>query len=216
MKAFLRLLAPLVLGVLCGFDRYRFRGSKRHLCYPDGVMSYFSKHSILLKDYRDFRAKETTDTLCQAIEEPAQKAKIYQYLNSGEVSKEKTALALAAKQGKTKGLIAVLGCVEPSMNLMVRKNQKSKRLEPRLERGKCMHYYHYYLDEKFGLRYTRLQSWFPFTMHAGLNGRDWLGQQMLKAAIKHTKRDNCFTWIEDFEKAQKLADTQLHMECSAR
>lgn len=209
MKAFLRLFAPLVLGVLWGFDRFRFRGSKRRLCYPDGVMSYFSRHSILLKEYRDFRAEETTVALCQAIERPAQKAGLFQYLNNCDASKEETALALAAKHGKTEGLIAVLSCVEPSMNLVVRKNKETKLLEPRLERGKCLHYYHYYLDADFGLRYTRLQSWFPFTMHVGLNGRDWLGQQMLKAGIKHTKRDNCFTWIADFEAAQKLLDEQL-------
>lgn len=212
MKAFLRLFAPLVLGVLCGFDRFRFRGSKRRLCYPNGVMSYFSRHSILLKDYRDFRAEETTVALCQAIESPAQKAGIFQYLNNCDDSKEKTALAIAEKYGKREGLIAVLSCVEPSMNLVVRKNKETKLLEPRLERGKCLHYYHYYLDPDFGLRYTRLQSWFPFTMHVGLNGRDWLGQQMLKAGIKHTKRDNCFTWIADFEAAQELMDQQLTTE----
>ena len=188
MKAFLRLFAPLVLGVLWEFDRLRFRGSQRRLCYPEGVLSYFSRHSILLKDYRDFRAEETTRALCQAIETPAQKAGIFQYLNNCEDSKEETALAMAEKHGQTKGLIAVLSCVEPSMNLVVRKNKESKLLEPRLERGKCLHYYHYYLDADFGLRYSRLQSWFPFTMHVGLNGRDWLGQQMLKAGIKHSKR----------------------------
>jgi hypothetical protein len=81
-------------------------------------------------------------------------------------------------------------------------------LEPRVESGKCLHYYHYYLDADFGLRYTRLQSWFPFTMHIGLNGRDWLERQLLKANIAFTKKDNCFTWIEDFEAAQRLMDQQ--------
>jgi hypothetical protein len=32
MRNFLQRLAPLVLGVLMGFDRWRFRGSKRQLC----------------------------------------------------------------------------------------------------------------------------------------------------------------------------------------
>jgi hypothetical protein len=212
MKAFLRLFGPLVLGVLCGFDRYRFRGSKRQLCYASGVMSYFSHASILLKDYRDVYAKETTVALCQAIEEPAKDAGIFQYLNNSEASKEKTALAIAARRGRTEGLIAVLSCVEPGVVLQVRKNKETQRLEPRLERGKCLHYYHYYLDPVFGLRYTRLQSWFPFTMHVGLNGRDWLGQQLRNAGIEHTKQDNCFTWIEDYEAAQQLLDEQLQTE----
>ena len=81
-------------------------------------------------------------------------------------------------------------------------------LEPRVELAKCKHYYHYYLDPVYGLRYTRLQSWFPFTMHIGLNGRDWLGQQLMKAGISFRKQDNCFSWVDDFAAAQKFADKQ--------
>ena len=210
MRSFLQRFAPLVLGVLIGFDRWRFRGSKRMLCYPDGVMSFLSRHSILLKDFNKPYAKEMTDGLCAAIEKPATAAGIYRYLNSSKISKEETALAIAKEHGKTQGLIAVLGCTEPCQNLRVRKNPQSKKLEVRVESGKCLHYYHYYLDAEFGLRNTRLQSWVPFTMHIGLNGRDWLAQQMTKAGIDFIKKDNCFTWIKDFEAAQQLLDQQLH------
>lgn len=209
MKSFLQRFASVVLGTLIGYDRWRFRGSKRLLCYPDGVMSFLSHHSILLKEFNKPYAKEKTDRLCAAIEEPAAEAGIYRFLNSSKISKEKTALAIAKEQGKTDGLIAVLGCTEPCQNLRVRKNRQSKRLEVRVEPGKCLHYYQYYLDAEFGLRYTRLQSWFPFTMHIGLNGRDWLAQQMTKAGIEFVKADNCFTWIKDFEAAQQLLNQQL-------
>jgi hypothetical protein len=91
----------------------------------------------------------------------------------------------------------------------VRQNHQTKKLEVRVEPGKCLHYYHYYLDATYGLRYTRLQSWFPFTMHVGLNGRDWLERQLLTAGIDFVKKDNCFTWIKDFEAAQALMNRQL-------
>src|SRR5579863_2210973 len=190
MKTFLLRFASLVLGSLLGFDRWRFRGSKRMLCYPDGVMSFLSRHSVLLKDFNKPYAKEMTDRLCAAIEKPAVEAGIYRFLNSSKISKEQTALAIAKEHCQTQGLIAVLGCTEPCQNLRVRKNHQAKKLEVRVEPGKCLHYYHYYLDAEFGLRYTRLQSWFPFTMHMGLNGRDWLAQQMTKAGIDSTKKDN--------------------------
>jgi hypothetical protein len=209
MKSFLHRFASLVLGVLLGYDRWRFRGSKRMLCHAKGVMSFLSYHSILLKEFNKPFAKELTDALCAAIEKPAEEAGIYRFLNSSKISKEETALALAKKHGKTQGLIAVLGCTEPCQNLRVRKNHQTKKLEVRVEPGKCLHYYHYYLDAEYGLRYTRLQSWFPFTMHMGLNGRDWLAQQMTKAGIEFVKKDNCFTWIKDFAAAQQLMDKQL-------
>jgi len=82
-------------------------------------------------------------------------------------------------------------------------------LEVRVESGKCKHYYHYHLDPKYGLRYTRLQTWLPFTMHVGLNGRDWLAKQLDRAGITYHKKDNCFPWLADFTAAQRLADRQL-------
>ena len=207
MKDFLQRFGHLVLGVLHGFDRMRFRGSKRQLCHVGGMMSWLAHQRILLKDYRAF-TKDTTLSLCRAIEAPAEQAGLYRYLNNSQDSKEETALQMAAEQGRTEGSIAVLGCVEPCQTLNVRGNHQSKKLELRAELTKCKHYYHYYLDPCYGLRYTRLQTWFPFTRHAGLNGRDWLAQQLTQAGIDFTKKDNCFTWIRDFEAAQRLADRQ--------
>ncbi len=102
----------------------------------------------------------------------------------------------------------MIGCVEPCQIMQVRRNPQ-KNLEPRVEPGKCLHYYHYYLDPNYGLRYTRLQSWYPFTMHVGLNGRDWLARQMTKAGLGYEKKDNSFTWVEDWDAAQLLLDKQL-------
>jgi hypothetical protein len=207
MKEFLRRFATVVTGSLHGFDRLRFRGSKRQLCHVAGVMSWLGHVRILLKEYKSF-ARDTTLSLCRSIEAPSEAAGIYRYVNNLEESKEEIALRMAMERKQTSGLIAVLGCVEPCQIVQVRGDRNTKKLEPRIELAKCKHYYHYYLDPEYGLRYTRLQSWFPFTMHIGLNGRDWLGQQLTKAGIAFSKQDNCFPWIEDFAAAQKLADKQ--------
>ena len=214
MKSFLQRFGAVVLGILQGFDRLRFRGSKRQLCNSAGAASYLGHIQVKLTDYKPY-AKATTRALCQAIETEAKAKGIYRYLNNAQTSKEKTALEMAATRGQTEGRIAVLGCVEPCQVLQVRKNQDSGWLEPRIETGKCLHYYHYYLDRQNGLRYTRLQSWFPFTMHVGLNGRDWLAQQMTAAGLRFHKQDNCFTGVEDWQAAQHLLDEQLATPWSA-
>lgn len=208
MKAFLHRFGAAVLGVLQGFDRLRFRGSKRLLCTPGGLFHFLSQVNVPLKEYKSY-AKATTVAVCQAIETAAKRAGVYQYLNSSKESKELTALRMAAEQKRTTGLIAVLGCVEPCQIMQVRGNRETKKLEVRGEPGKCLHYYHYYLDPKYGLRYTRLQTWFPFTMHVGLNGREWLARQLTQAGVGYEKKDNCFPWVADWEAAQRLLDEQL-------
>jgi hypothetical protein len=207
MKSFLQRFGSLVLGVLQGFDRLRFRGSKRQLCHVHGLASWLGHCRIWLKDYKAF-AHDTTLTICRSIQGPAEEADLYLYVNDSQTSKEEEALKLAARHGRTQGLVAVIGCLEPCRVMQVRTNPYTKHLELRVEPGKCKHYYHYDLDPCYGLRYTRLQTWLPFTMHVGLNGRDWLAQQLTAAGIALTKQDNCFPWIEDFAAAQRLADAQ--------
>jgi hypothetical protein len=213
VKTFLRRFHSVVLGVLHGFDRMRFRGNKRQLCHTAGMMSWLGHIRMPLKDYKVF-ARDITVALCKAVEGPAEAAGIYRYINDGETVKEEEALRIAAQHQRTEGLIAVLGCVEPCRIMQVRGNRHTKKLELRVESGKCKHYYHYYLDPDFGLRYTRLQSWFPFTIHHGLNGRDWLERQLRKAGIDFRKKDNCFPWVEDFAAAQKLANKQRTLNWS--
>jgi hypothetical protein len=214
MNAFLQRFGHLVVGILHGFDRLRFRGSKRQLCHVAGMASWLGAMRILLKDFKPW-AKDITATLCQQIETSAAEAERYRFLNNSQDSKEETALQMALEQQRTHGLIAVLGCVEPCQVFQVRGNPQTRKLELRVEPGKCKHYYHYYLDPRYGLRYTRLQSWFPFTMHIGLNGRDWLAKQLDRAGIAYRKRDNCFAWLADFAAAQKLADRQLRTDWPA-
>lgn len=208
MKQFLQRFGSLVLGFLCGFDRIRFRGTKIQLCYPNGILGFLASRKIRGCDFKA-HALQVTEQLFQAIEPPAKRAGIYRYLNSGHVSLEQVALEIAAEQKRTNGLVAVIGRVEPCQTIEMHRGENGWPV-PHLKSGaKCLHYYHYYLDPEYGLRYTRLQSWFPFTMHVGLNGRDWLACQMKRAGIGFTQEENCFTWVEDFEAAQGLLDDQL-------
>jgi hypothetical protein len=155
-------------------------------------------------------AESTTSRLCTAVERQAEEQdRPAVYLPSSADNKEEWALAQASERNLTSGLIAVLSCVEPCRSIEIRSNKEKGLLEPCLQERKCLHYYHYYLDPKFGLMYTRLQSWFPFTMHIGINGREWLGQPLKRAEIGYQKKDNCFTAIENFAKAQRLLDAQV-------
>jgi hypothetical protein len=110
MKSFLQRFGAAVLGVLQGFDRLRFRGSKRLLCTPGGMFNFLSQVNVQLVDYKSY-AKATTIAVCQSIETEAKRAGIYQYLNNSKESKEQTALRMAAEQKRTAGLIVTKLCL---------------------------------------------------------------------------------------------------------
>jgi hypothetical protein len=57
--------------------------------------------------------------------------------------------------------------------------------------------------------HVRLQTWFPFTVHVCLNGREWLARQMRALGIGHVQRENCFVDVADIARAQSLLEAQL-------
>jgi len=79
-------------------------------------------------------------------------------------------------------------------------------LEPRLR--KCLFLYHYSIHPRLGFLNARIQTWFPFSIQICLNGREWLARQMDAQGVRYARQDNCFPWIEDFARAQRLMDTQ--------
>jgi len=59
---------------------------------------------------------------------------------------------------------------------------------------------------------VRLQTWFPFEIQVGLNGREWLARQMDREHLKYERSENKFLWIEDWARAQQLLDEQLQTD----
>jgi hypothetical protein len=197
-----------VIGVLHGWDRLRLQGTLRSLYYAPVMEQYLRKAGVLWKDFKSY-AIGLTGRICQAAEELG---KQYQrpviYLASSQASKEDEARRIGQRDGIKSGLIVVMSCVEPCRTWRMRGNHETKRLELRLEWGKCKHLYFYWEHEELGFMHLRLQTWFPFSIQVCVNGREWLGRQMDKEGMAYRQEDNCFPWIADVGRAQELMEEQ--------
>ena len=84
----------------------------------------------------------------------------------------------------------------------------------RPDSGKCLHYYFYFMDARFGLIYLRVPTWAPFRLQFYCNGHSWLARRLTAEGIGYTMADNAFIRIDDWVRAQELADSfspdQLH------
>jgi len=209
MKTFIQRFGKKILGVVHGFDRIRFRGTRRFLGNVTGMFRYLWQRQVLLKDFKTF-AGNITAQVRQAAEEVAVKGgRPVLYLPNGDMDKDAWARQVAQRDGIRQGLIGVLKSVERCWSYEVKANRATKKLELRGGPSKCLHYYHYFQDADVGLAYVRLQTWFPFSVHVGMNGREWLARQMDRAGLRYRRRDNCFPWVEDWARAQQLLDEQL-------
>jgi len=198
--------------MLHGFDRLRFRGTKRLLANRGGMMSFLFREGVLLKHFKDY-ALAATERIRRATERIAGAAgRAIRYVARSSQSEEELVRQVARSEGIREGLICILSCVEPCWSYEIHRNREKKEIELQGGWRKCLHYYHYYRHPKLGLLHVRLQTWFPFTVHVCLNGREWLARQMDAAGIGYRQRDNCFVQIADLAGAQTLLDGQLRTD----
>jgi hypothetical protein len=197
-----------VIGVLHGWDRIRLQGTLRGLYYQPVMERYVRRAGVMWTGFKKFaseltgRVREEGEKLARAQSRPVE------YVRSSRTDKEKLARQIGERDGVKSGLIGILSCVEPCHTWYLRGNRATKKLELKLDWGRCLHLYFYWIHEQLGFLHLRLQTWFPFSIQICLNGREWLGRQMDKEGIAYRQEDNCFPWIGDLERAQEMMDAQ--------
>lgn len=198
-----------VTGVISGFDRLRLQGTLRCLYHPELMSEFLHRAGVLWKDFKGYVCG-VTDQIRTAAEMVAQAAgRRVHYLRSSRLNKEAFIAGLRREHGIDEGLIAVLSVVEPCRTWFVRGNRATRKLELRLEPGKCIHLYFYFVHPVLGLMHLRLQTWFPFQVHVYANGREWLCRELDREGLAYRRDDNCLPWIADVPRAQALLDAQV-------
>jgi len=209
MNEFIARYAGQLNGVLSGFDRLVFRGTLG-LNHEAGLRGYLWANHLGLKDFGAHaervskQVKEASLAAMEGVGRP------FRYLNSGKDDKQALAQQIAARDGIRSGPICAFSAVELCCSYAVRGDRAAQKLQLKRAFRKCLFIYHYWMHPVFGFMSARLQTWFPFPIHIYLNGRLWLAQQLEKAGVHYRRHHNCFTWIEDFARAQQLMDTQLN------
>ena len=217
MQEFINKYRDQINGTLSGFDRLVFRGSLRRLNYgywdkklesmvAQGMEQYLWQNKVLFKDCLDYvkrtsrQVKQTSVKAFEALGLPER------FLRDPSADKEAIAREIARDKKVDRGLVCALSTVEPSLTFEHRGTHMVRRLKP------CQVVYHYQIDPQVGWMYARLQTWFPFNIQVGMNGREWLARQMDQVGLKYRQQGNCFVWIEDYQEAQKLMNRQLETD----
>jgi len=208
---FIQRFGDKITGVLSGFDRLIIHGTLRAIVTPNGMLGLLWHKRILLKQFGSW-AQTMTEQLkrisCQAARD---QARPIIYLPSAKTDKDQLARQIAAKDGITNGLVAILTSVEPCMGFDIDRSKQKQKLDLVRRPRKCLFLYHYWIDDQFGWMSARIQSWLPFPIQICLNGREWLARMMDQKGISYRRHDNCFPGIDDVAKAQKLMNRQLRI-----
>ena len=212
MQQFIAKFREQIEGSLSGFDRLVVSGTLRRLSHADGMNTYLCMNHIPLKDFGT-HAEQTTQKLKQAaLKRVDALGRPTRHLASSRTNKEEVARQIAAEDGITSGLICALTCVEPCSTFRTEYNPQSNHLELRRKPRQCLFIYQYGIHPEFGFYNARIQTWFPFPIQICLNGREWASRQMEREGLKYRKVGNCFTWVEDYQRAQELMEAQARYD----
>ena len=204
-----------IKGILETFDRMIINGYILQLCNYRQFLYYLIQNNIKLKDFDKF-ALSQTESLCNHINEYIKENNCETiYLNSGKIDKSEIVENELNKNSKQLGLITALSTVEICNTMTVKPNHETQQLEVTSKPTKCKHFYFYYNDSEFGLMYLKIQTWFPYNVQIYINGREYLSKLLDKNNVKYEMYNNSFSYIEDFDKAQELANNILNQKISS-
>lgn len=205
MNRFLERFTNTIVFPLACFDRVIFKGYHPVRC--DAQLNAFVDYRLRMRR-RDFIpfVELQAQRLVDHAKRMAEDAQVPYLFLQGHHRKEQLIQKIIKEKpiGNPFGLVAVLCVMETcrTVKLLYGKGQPVLKFTHRPQRV----LYFYFLDEQFGLCHFRIQTWFPFTTQAYVNGHEWLARQMLQRNIDFVQIDNAFVDISHPKEAQKYAD----------
>jgi len=109
-------------------------------------------------------------------------------------------------RGDHPGLVHVISAMEACDAYQPWHDKQTHKTYVRPDTGKRLHYYFYFLDDELGLIYLRAPTWAPFRLQFYCNGHSWLARRLAAEGIGFTAADNAFVRIDNWTRAQELAD----------
>ena len=206
--------ADRIAGVLSCYDRVVITGTLPTVCYAEGMTRYLHAKGIRIFDYQAFAMPLRDRIRDRAAQLAADAAITIEHISKAHIRKEDVVANVLVERGDAPGLVHVISAMEACDAYKPWHDKQTGKTFIRPDSGKCLHYYFYFMDRHFGLVYLRVPTWAPFRLQFYCNGHNWLAHRLTAKGIGYSMADNAFVRIDDWQRAQKLADElspeQLH------
>jgi len=194
-------------GTLSCYDRMVVTGTLAQVCYAQGMTAFLKARGIRIFDYPRF-AEPLRDAIRSRAREVAEAAGLeIEHIAKSHIRKEDVVAKVLRRRGDHPGLVHVISAMEACDSYRPWHDKASGRTFLKPDTGRCLHYYFYFIDPEVGLCYLRVPTWCPFRLQFYCNGHGWLARRLAAEGIGFTLADNAFVRIDDWRRAQALADT---------
>lgn len=206
MEDFVDRYKSMINGVISCFDRVVITGTIPDICHAQAMSMHLRKNKVRIFDYPKW-AEPLRDEIRKHAELLAQEAGLeIDFIRKNNFRKEQRIKEIIESRGDHPGLVHIFSAMEPCTSFRPWHNKQTGETYLRYRSAKCLHYYFYFIDKDLGLCYLRVPTWAPFKLQFYFNGHNLLASKLKANGIGYQMGDNAFITIEDFEKAQELAD----------
>jgi hypothetical protein len=199
--------AGAIRGVISCFDRMLIQGTLPDIGHPAAMTRELSRRRIRIFDFTEFAQPLREAIRDNAERVAADKGVTIEFIrNIKAFRKEDRVQAIVAERGTHPGLVHIFSAMESCSSYKPWHDKPSGKTFMKPDSGRCLHYYFYFIDPELGLCHLRVPTWAPFRLQFCLNGHNWLAARLKRHGIGYKLVDNAFVDIDDFERAQQLAD----------
>jgi hypothetical protein len=196
-----------ISGVLSCYDRVVITGTLPVICYAEGMTRFLYAAGIRIFDDPHF-AQTLRDRMRDRAASLAFEAGVsIEHIAKSHVRKEEVVARVLAQRSDHSGLVHIISAMETCDSYRPWHDKATGKTFVRPDSGKCLHYYFYFMDAELGLIYLRVPTWCPFRLQFYCNGHSWLARQLAAEGIGYSMADNAFLRIDDWQRAQDLADS---------
>ena len=203
-----------IAGVLSCYDRVVITGTVPVICYAEGMTRFLYGRGIRIFDYPTFAMGLRDQIRDGAASLAAAAGLTIEHIAKSHIRKDEVVARVLEQRGDHPGLVHIISAMEACDSYRPWHDKTTGKTFVRPDSGKCLHYYFYFMDAALGLIYLRVPTWAPFRLQFYCNGHNWLARQLAAEGIGYTMADNAFVRIDDWQRAQDLADAlspdQLH------
>ena len=199
--------ADVIRGGISCFDRILIQGTLPDICHARAMTRELNKRGIRIFDFTQF-AQPLRETIRENAERVAEEHGLtIEFIRHIKAfRKEDRVQKILAERGSHPGLVHIFSAMESCASFKPWHDKDSGKTFLKPDSGRCLHYYFYFVDPELGLCHLRVPTWAPFRLQFCLNGHSWLAARLKRHGVGYRLLDNAFIDIDDFARAQQLAD----------
>jgi hypothetical protein len=199
--------AKRIRGVISCFDRMIVMGTLPDIGHARAFTRELNRRGIRIFDFKQF-AQGLREQIRENAELLAAEAglEIEFIKRITAFRKEERIQEILAERGMHPGLVHIFSAMESCPSFKPWHDKPSGKTFLLPDSGRCLHYYFYFIDPDLGLCHLRVPTWAPFRLQFYMNGHNWLASRLRQEGIGFQLVDNAFVAIDDFKRAQEIAD----------